>query len=68
MKASRYFAIILAAAPLWAGVRIKVDVTDLKTSKTTQQETQPFHRELLHGLMLRSRSLQDSAQGRPAFR
>jgi hypothetical protein len=38
MKASRYFAIILAAARLWAGVRIKVDVTDLKTGKTTQQE------------------------------
>lgn len=38
MKASRYFAIILAAVPLWAGVRIKVDVTDLKTGKTTQQE------------------------------
>ncbi|PWU01799.1 MAG: hypothetical protein C5B51_22010 [Terriglobia bacterium] len=38
MKTLRCFAIILAAAPLWAGVRMKIDVTDLKTNKTMQQE------------------------------
>jgi hypothetical protein len=31
-------AIVLAAAPLWAGVRIKGESTDLKTNSTTQQE------------------------------
>jgi hypothetical protein len=31
-------AIVLAAAPLWAGVRIKAEFTDLKTNTTTQQE------------------------------
>jgi len=31
-------AIFLAAAPLWAGVRIKAEFTDLKTNTTTQQE------------------------------
>jgi hypothetical protein len=31
-------AIVLAAAPLWAGVRIKAEMTDLKTNNTTQQE------------------------------
>lgn len=38
MKRLSIPAILLAAAPLWAGVRIKVEVTDLKTNKTTQQE------------------------------
>jgi len=38
MKALRYLALVLATAPLWAGVRIKVEVTDLKTNNTIQQE------------------------------
>jgi hypothetical protein len=38
MKLISLTAIFLAAAPLWAGVRIKAEMTDLKTNKTTQQE------------------------------
>jgi len=38
MKLVCFPVIVLAAAPLWAGVRIKAETTDLKTNKTTQQE------------------------------
>jgi len=38
MTASRYLAIVLATAPLWGGVRIKIDGTDLKTNEVSQQE------------------------------
>jgi len=38
MRLVCFSAIVLAAAPLWAGVRIKAEMTDLKTNKTTQQE------------------------------
>lgn len=38
MKRLLGLAVIVAAAPLWAGVRIKVDLTDLKTGKVTQQD------------------------------
>lgn len=38
MRLVCFFAIVLAAAPLSAGVRIKAETTDLKTNTTTQQE------------------------------
>lgn len=38
MKPISLSAIILAAAPLWAGVRVKAEQTDIKTNETTQQE------------------------------
>ena len=38
MRFASFPAIILAAAPLWAGVRIRAEFTDLKTKTTTQQE------------------------------
>src|SRR5215468_437820 len=38
MKLVYFPAIVLAAAPLWAGVRIKAEFTDLKNNTTTQQE------------------------------
>jgi hypothetical protein len=38
MRLVSFLGIILAAAPLWAGVRITAEFTDLKTNTTTQQE------------------------------
>jgi len=38
MRLVCFSVIVLAAAPLWAGVRIKAEMTDLKTNKMTQQE------------------------------
>jgi hypothetical protein len=38
MRFACFSALVLAAAPLSAGVRIKAETTDLKTSTTTQQE------------------------------
>jgi hypothetical protein len=38
MKSLGIAAIILAAAPLWAGVRIKVEVTDLKSGKIVERQ------------------------------
>lgn len=38
MRLLSCFTLAVAAAPLWAGVRIKVDVTDLASKAVTQQE------------------------------
>jgi len=38
MKPISLTAIFLAAAPLWAGVRVKAEQTEIKTNETTQQE------------------------------
>jgi Domain of unknown function (DUF4412) len=38
MKLLNIAAAVLAAAPMWAGVRVKVDVTDTKTGKVTEQQ------------------------------
>jgi hypothetical protein len=38
MKVISSLAIVLAAAPLWAGVRVKAEQTEIKTNETTQQE------------------------------
>jgi hypothetical protein len=38
MKVISFLAIVLAAAPLWAGVRVKADQTEIKSNETTQQE------------------------------
>jgi hypothetical protein len=35
---SLYIAIVLVAAPVWGGVRIKMEITDAKTNAVTQQE------------------------------
>lgn len=38
MKHFRYFASFLAAAPLWAGVHMKMEMVDLKTNEVTQMD------------------------------
>lgn len=38
MRLLFFAAVIFAAAPLWAGVRVKAEQTEIKTNETTQQE------------------------------